>query len=138
MALELRVVARFLSSAKDEVPVYNKEYEEVVWVLPETLKDNPSKYKPVREEDLKPPVKRGKPPFPKKPRKPDKPDYHHDTIPAPVKPPIPKKPLPPPRPPTRPDPERLIPKPPHPPQKRDYFVPKPKARPIEAYDYDRR
>jgi hypothetical protein len=51
-----RVVERFVSAKAKEVPVRNKDYDDkIVWVKPETLKKDPSKYKAVPPKELEQP-----------------------------------------------------------------------------------
>lgn len=96
-----RVVARYLGAYKrpeNMIPVENQDSERVVYVLPETLKEEPGKYKKVPESRLdttgKPSHSRrpGQPRLPQKPRKPRKPEIPRDPPPAPIHPPVPPKP----------------------------------------------
>lgn len=118
-----RVVERFLQARKytnptTEVPVFNTDTERVVYVLPETLKEEPGKYKKVPPSKLdtqgKPAPRRpGQPHMPQKPKKPHQPEIPRDPPPAPIHPPVPpKKRLPPKQP--KPVPELKPPKVPEP------------------------
>lgn len=95
-----RIVARFKEAYKrptNMVPVYNKDTERVVYVLPETLKDEAALYEKIPPSKLntegKPAPRRhpGQPHLPKKPKKPHKPEVPREPPPAPLHPPIPPK-----------------------------------------------
>lgn len=88
-----RVVARYLEAA-EKTPVRNKDTGRIVYVTPETLREDGSRFEPASHDDLKPEHLRGKPTPPKKPHKPRKPHRPKDPIPVPkpyVKPPLPPK-----------------------------------------------
>jgi len=83
------------------VPVVKQDTGNIVYVLPETLKKEPGKYKRVPDsqldsEDTPAPRRHpGQPRLPKKPKKPHKPEILRDPPPARIHPPIPPKaPLP--------------------------------------------
>lgn len=121
-----RIIARYIR-ATEEVPVRNKELDRIVWVLPETLREDSSKYERINPRDLIDPQKRGKPKPPQKPRKPSRPTWHKVTLPAPVKPPIRPKPVKPPAPVKHLKPLKPIPIP-VPPKSRKWKVEKPHVR----------
>jgi hypothetical protein len=80
-----QVLARW---AADEIPVKNKDTGRTVYVLPETLKDEPDRFKKLSpNQDPRPDPQRAR-----KPRKPRRPRVPRDPPPAPVKPPVPPKP----------------------------------------------
>lgn len=88
-----RVVARYLE-ATNEVPVRNKDTGRIVYVTPETLREDGSRFESVSHDDLKPEHQRGKPTPPRKPKKPKRPHKPRDPIPIPkpyAKPPLPPK-----------------------------------------------
>lgn len=93
MDLTARVVERFLAAKiRDKaIPVKNKETGRTVYVLPETLKKDPDKFKKIPPDKAGDPRWRGKPKPPKRPQKPDKPDVPRDAPPAPIKPQIPAR-----------------------------------------------
>lgn len=77
-----RVVTRYLEAKgrQDAVPMVNKETGRTVYVTPETLKKDPSRFKPHRpdEED----VSKGRiPERPAKPQKPRRPRRHRAPLP---------------------------------------------------------
>lgn len=84
------VVARFLSAkgqgkAKTkEIPVRNRDTGRIVYVVPETMKEDSSRFETVSPEDLKPPSHRHKPTPARRPQKPRKPHIEHEPIPVPV------------------------------------------------------
>jgi hypothetical protein len=80
-----RVLARW---AADEIPVKNKDTGRVVYVLPETLRDQPQDFEKLspNEDPRKRPERAERPDKPRRPRIP------RDPPPAPVKPPRPPKP----------------------------------------------
>lgn len=131
-----RVVARFLEARKytrpkNMIPVYNQDTERIVYVLPETLKDDSATYKKVPDSQLntegKPaPMRRpGQPHLPRKPKKPHKPEIPRDPPPAPIHPPIIRKPR---LPPKEPKPVKLV-KPPKVPEP----SPPPKYKRVKKY-----
>lgn len=73
------------------VPVTNKDTGRTVYVLPETLKDHPDKFKEVPEDKSGDPRWRGKPKPPARPRKPEKPEVPRESPPAPIQPELRKK-----------------------------------------------
>lgn len=90
--LALRVLERWAYSPRTKsVPVTNKDTGRTVYVLPETLKKHPGKFKAVPPEKSGDPRWRGKPKPPKKPRKPNKPEVPRDPPPAPIRPERPTK-----------------------------------------------
>lgn len=106
MDLVHRVAARFIEAlrvaATTEIPVINMDSERVVYVLPETLKQQPSDYKKLPPSKLdtegKPAPRRpGQPHMPEKPRKPYRPEIPREPPPARVHPPMPPKPRLPPK-----------------------------------------
>ncbi len=124
-----RVTARFVEATKgrsdqDEVPVVHKPSGRIVYVLKETLKDNPGLYTKVpapADRDSKPPAP-PRPPKPSRPAKPRRPEIHED--PYPRLPPYPPVPIPPRDPPSakplkKPRPLKLpkVPKPPRVPKR---------------------
>lgn len=78
---------------KNMVPVWNKEKERVVYVLPETMKEEGGVYENLDPDDLnsrgKPTYLRhpGQPQLPRKPKKPHKPQINRKPLPAPIAPP---------------------------------------------------
>ncbi len=93
-----RVVRRFLG--EDTIVVKNKKLDDVVWVRPETLKEEPGKYQKVPPDE--PEHQEGKPRPPAKPAKPAKPHRHKDPLPHPEwreRRPLPESPLKPVKPP---------------------------------------
>lgn len=89
-----RVVERYLAAvAAEEVPVRNRETGRIVYVTPETLQEDASRFQKVSPNELKPEHLRDRPTQPQKPRKPRKPHKPRDPIPIPK--PYPKPPLPP-------------------------------------------
>lgn len=125
-----RVVARYLESV-EEIPVRNKDLDRIVWILPETMKEEPGTYQRVNKRDLLPIHKRDKPRQPEKPQKPHRPRWHRDTIPAPVKPPVPPKPIKPPRPVKPLKPLKRPPRP-EPPEARRWKLEEPDVRDKDA------
>lgn len=105
-----RIVARYLEAVQ-EIPVRNKETGRIVYVLPETLRDEPSRFQRISPAELELDERQGRPAQPEKPRKPRKPHKPRDPIPIP--PPYPKPPLPPklPKPPKRVKPVKPVPVP---------------------------
>ena len=101
MDLVHRVIARFLEGKytrpKNLVPAYNADKERIVYVLPETLKEDSSTYQklpPSKLDTEKKPAPMqhpGQPHLPKKPKKPHKPEIPREPPPAPIHPPIPPK-----------------------------------------------
>jgi hypothetical protein len=73
------------------IPVRNKETDRTVYILPETLKDDPSRFEKLRPTTVGDPRWRGKPKPPAKPVKPTKPEVPRDPPQAPIRPAIPKK-----------------------------------------------
>ena len=73
------------------VPVTNEDTGRTVYVLPETLKDHPDKFKKVDPDKAGDPRWRGKPKPPERPRRPDKPEVPRESPPAPIRPEIRKK-----------------------------------------------
>lgn len=73
------------------VPVTNTDTGRTVYVLPETLKKHPDKFKVVPDDHAGDPRWRGKPKPPRKPKKPEKPEVPRESPPAPIKPRAPKK-----------------------------------------------
>jgi hypothetical protein len=95
------VLHRWLAAADNEVPAKNRDTGRIVWVLPETLRDNPGKFqKPRPDED---PTNEGPKP-PAKPAKPRRPRIPLDPPPAPIKPPEPPEVPEPPKIPSVPEP----------------------------------
>lgn len=99
--LSLRIIARYLAAkgqgkAKEkEILVRNKDTGRIVYVVPETLQEEPGRFEFVSPEDLEPPSHRHKPEQARKPKKPRKPHHQHDPIPVPkpyLRPPQPVKP----------------------------------------------
>lgn len=84
--LALRVFERWAKERTKGVPVTNKDTGRTVYVLPETLKKNPDKFKKLDPDDAGDPRWRGKPKPPRKPRKPDKPEVPREPPPAPIRP----------------------------------------------------
>lgn len=92
MELVERIVARYLEARnhKPKVPAINKKKDRVVYVLPETLKEDSATYEkfPADKEDhVKNKGKPQRPQRPRKPQKPRKPEIPRATVPAPVRPP---------------------------------------------------
>lgn len=96
-ALVRQVVARFLASYKrpdNMIPVWNRETERTVYVLPETLKEESGTYEKLDPDDLNsegmPSFLRhpGQPQLPRKPKKPHKPKIPRKPLPAPLLPPM--------------------------------------------------
>lgn len=75
------------------VPVKNKDTGRTVYVLPETLKENPSDFGKVPKDRAGDPRWRGKAKPPRRPRKPDKPEVPRKSPPAPIHPQDEKKPF---------------------------------------------
>lgn len=75
------------------VPVTNKDTGRTVYVLDETLKDEPEKFERVPDNKAGDPRWRGKPKPPRSPEKPDKPRITRDPPPAPVRPERGEKPV---------------------------------------------
>lgn len=117
-AMAGRVVDRYLE-AVEEIPVRNRDTDRIVYVLPETLRDEPDRFQRVTPDEADPHDTSRRPRRPKKPRKPRKPYWHRDPIPIPVpykKPPMPLKRI-------KPVPKVKPPKPvpiPEPPRPRHY------------------
>jgi hypothetical protein len=132
-----RVLARYLAAYKKRdpnlVPVENTKTERTVYVLPETLKEEPGRFKKIPESELDsdgneaPMFHPGQPRLPKKPQKPRKPEIPRDPPPAPIHPPKPPKPN---LPPKKPRPVKPV-KPPKVPEP----SPKPKYERREKYLY---
>lgn len=74
------------------VPAENQETGRTVRVLPETLKDEPGKFRPVQDDEVGDPRWRGKSKPSRPARRPDRPDVPRESPPAPVHPPDPKRP----------------------------------------------
>ncbi len=88
-----RVVTRYLEArSKDLVPARNKETGRLVYVLPETLKQDSSRFERVSPDEIKPEGFEHRPRPPKQPAKPDKPHVPRD--PLPMRPRYPKPPQP--------------------------------------------
>jgi len=89
--LRERVLARWAKSK--EVPVKNKETGRTVYVLPETLKEEPNRFEKIPPNEMGDYRWRGKAKPPRRPRKPYRPEIPRDPPPAPIKPPaLPKLP----------------------------------------------
>lgn len=103
--MSFRVVARYLAAkgerGKDTLPVQNKDTGRVVYVLPETLKEEPSRWDRISPEKPHPEGEpRKQPERARKPRKPRKPHVPKPVVPIPVpyqRPPLPIKHLKPPK-----------------------------------------
>ena len=124
--LAYRVATRFDAAYKrptNMVPVENQDSERIVYVLPETLKEQPGEYKKIPESQLDTngqpshPRHPGQPELPRKPKKPHKPEIPRDPPPAPIHPPIPPKTV---LPPKRPKPVKRV---------KPVKVPEPSPRP---------
>jgi hypothetical protein len=128
-----RVAERFRVEAykrpKNMVPVWNKDKERTVYVLPETMKEEGGKYEKLPDNELdsqgKPTPLRhpGQPQLPKKPQKPHKPQIKRKPVPAPLHPPllpIERRNLPPKKPKAVPHYHVKPPKVPHPPNTEDF------------------
>ncbi len=125
-----RVAERFLEGykrPKNMVPVWNKDTERTVYVLPETLESEGGKYERLPADELdsqgKPTFLRhpGQPHLPRKPKKPHKPPIPRKPLPAPPHPPLhpsDRKNLPPRKP--KPVPKVKPPKVPQPPKHQDF------------------
>lgn len=74
-----------------EIPVKNKETGRTVYVLPETLKNEPDRFQKLRPDKVGDPRWRGKSKPPRRPMKPQRAEIPRDPPPAPIKPPIPLK-----------------------------------------------
>ncbi len=70
----------------DGVPAVNTDTGRTVRVLPETLKDEADRFKPVSPNQVGDPRWRGKPKPPREPDRPDKPEVPREPPPAPVRP----------------------------------------------------
>jgi len=86
-----------------EIPVKNKETGRTVYVLPETLKEEPDRFQKLRPNEAGDPRWRGKAKPPRHPRRPERPEIPVDPPPAPIRPPVPPKP------PTAPGPAKPVP-----------------------------
>lgn len=75
------------------VPVVNKDTGRTVYVLPETLKNDPDKFQKVRPDQAGDPRWRGKPKPPERPRRPERPEVPREPPTAPIRPEIRKKPV---------------------------------------------
>ncbi len=86
--LARRVVARYLGETviteESQVPVRNRETGRIVYVLPETLRDEPERFEHITPDEADPHDRFRRPHKPQKPRKPHKPYWHRDPIPIPV------------------------------------------------------
>ena len=96
--LARRVVARYLGETviteESQVPVRNRETSRIVYVLPDTLRDEPERFERITPDEADPHDTSRRPRRPAKPKKPRKPYWHRDPIPIPVrylKPPQPLK-----------------------------------------------
>ena len=139
-----RVAERFEEAydrPKNMVPVWNKDKERTVYVLPDTLKEEGGTYEKLNPDDLnsqgKPTYLRhpGQPQLPRKPKKPHKPKIPRKPLPAPLHPPIhpsDRKNLPP-RKPTRVKPVKP-PKVPHVPNWEEFRRRKRYVQPVQADD----
>lgn len=143
--LVARVAERFLLEAykrpQNMVPVWNKEKERTVYVLPETMKEEGGVYEGLDEDELnsqgKPTFLRhpGQPQLPRKPKKPHKPKINRKPLPAPLHPPVHPSDRPnlPPRKPSRVK-KVKPPKVPHPPKPEDFKRKKKYVSPRQADD----
>lgn len=119
-----RVVARYLAAVeaekgKGKVPVRNKDTGRLVYVLPETMQEESSRFERATREDLQPEGYKHRPTPPKQPPKPDKPHVPRDPIPVPPKYPKPPQPVKLPKPPKLRGPVKPVPVP-EPPKPRKY------------------
>jgi hypothetical protein len=110
-SLAQRVLDRWAQS--NEIPVKNRETGRTVYVLPETLKEEPDRFQKLRPSEVGDPRWRGKPKPPRRPRKPERAEIPVDPPPAPIRPPVPPKPPKPPKP-VSPVPMLKLPKVPEP------------------------
>jgi hypothetical protein len=93
--VERYILARQGKPRQKEIPVRNRDTGRIVYVVPETLKEETTRFETVTQDDLKPPASRHKPTQARKPRKPDRPHRPEAPIPVPkpyLKPPQPPKP----------------------------------------------
>jgi hypothetical protein len=122
-----RVAERFEEAydrPKNMVPVWNKDKERTVYVLPDTLKEEGGTYERLPANQLDshgkpaPIYHPGQPQLPRKPKKPHKPHIYRTPPPAPIHPPIPpidRERLPPRKPrPVKPVKPPKVPRPPKP------------------------
>lgn len=91
-----RIVHRW--AAEKELPVYNKDLDRYVNVLPETLKEHGGKYEKIPDTELdhdghvdQHGTRRRQPHLPRKPQKPHRPWIPRDPPPSPLHPPAPPK-----------------------------------------------
>lgn len=98
MDISKRVALRW-AAKEQEIPVYNKRKDRVVYVLPETVQQKPGVYEKVpatmldNDGKIEPKgPRRRQPHLPRKPRKPYRPEIDRKPPPTPVHPPVPPKP----------------------------------------------
>jgi len=79
------------SKRDKSVPAVNQDTGRTVYVLPDTIKKNPEKFKALPPDKAGDPRWRGKPKPPKLPRKPEKPEVPREPPPTRIRPEIQRK-----------------------------------------------
>jgi hypothetical protein len=89
---------RVLDRWAKEIPVKNKETDRTVYVLPETLKEQPDRFQKLRPNEVGDVRWRGKSKPPRFPKRPERAEIPRDPPPAPIRLPKLPKPIKPPKP----------------------------------------